>query len=177
VFVGLMRYHANVDGAVWFAHEIWPAIRNRFPGKILTIVGANPAPEVLALSTQPQIEVTGTVPDVKPYYADAFAAIVPLRVGGGTRLKILEAMAAGVPVVSTAIGAEGLDVQPGENILFADTVEEWGTCLTTVSVQTHAARLRAAACALVKSKYDWSVIRSLVSDVYRRWIKEAARRR
>jgi glycosyltransferase involved in cell wall biosynthesis len=173
LFVGLMAYHANVDGAVWFVREVWPSVREQFPDKILTIVGANPSPEVLALATEPRVEVTGTVPDVKPYYDEAFAAIVPLRVGGGTRLKILEAMAAGVPVISTAVGAEGLDVQSGKNILLAETAEEWATCLNTLGDSSRTQALRSEAHALVRSKYDWGVIRSFVTDVYGRWLRES----
>src|ERR1700722_11871862 len=119
VFVGLMNYHANVDGAIWFTREVWPEIHRRFPSWRLTLVGAEPVAAVRELASQPGVEVTGTVPDVAPFYEKALAAIVPLRSGGGTRLKILEAMAAGTPVVSTPIGAEGLEISPGENILLA----------------------------------------------------------
>ena len=87
VFVGAMSYSANIDGAVWFARKVWPEVQRRLPGYHFTIVGADPATEVLALREVDGVEVTGTVPDVRPYYRDAFAAVVPLRVGGGTRLK------------------------------------------------------------------------------------------
>ena len=90
-----MDYHANIDGVVEFAREVWPALRERHAQLVFTIVGRDPAAEVRQLAALPGIEVTGTVPDVRPYYREAVAAIVPLRVGGGSRLKILEAMAAG----------------------------------------------------------------------------------
>ena len=95
------------------------------PEARFTIVGRSPTPEVLALRSQPGVEVTGTVPDVRPYYREAVAVVVPLRVGGGTRLKILEAMAAGVPVVSTTLGAEGLEVDPGRDLLTAIRPPQW----------------------------------------------------
>ena len=157
VFVGSMDYHANVEGAVNFAREIWPRVRDRQPELIFTIVGKDPAPAVRELAQLPGIEVTGTVDDVRPFYRDAIAAVVPLNVGGGSRLKILEAMAAGVPVVSTTLGAEGLEVQHDENILIADTNE--GLVEAIVSVVENEARhkhLSDAGRALVSSRYDWS---------------------
>ncbi|MBV9611579.1 MAG: glycosyltransferase, partial [Acidobacteriaceae bacterium] len=133
VFVGSMDYHANIEAATSFTRDVWPVIRERFPAWQLTLAGSNPAPAVQALASEPNVEVTGTVPDVRPYYAEAFAAIVPLLTGGGTRLKILEAMAAGVPVVSTSLGAEGLAVSPGSNILIADTKDQWLPLLESLS--------------------------------------------
>lgn len=100
VFVGSMRYHGNIEAAVWFARSVWPGIRECFAAWRLTLVGYDPAPAVLALRGEKNVEVTGTVDDVRPYYGEALAAIVPLRTGGGTRVKILEAMAAGVPVIA-----------------------------------------------------------------------------
>src|SRR5213075_3095503 len=104
-----------------FAREVWPQLHSEHPDLVFTIVGRDPTPEVKRLGDLPGIEVTGTVDDVRPYYYDALMAVIPLRVGGGSRLKILEAMAASVPVVSTRLGAEGLAVTDGENILLVDT--------------------------------------------------------
>lgn len=165
VFVGSMDYHANVDGAVNFARQVWPRVRDRQPELIFTIVGKDPAPEVRELAQLPGIEVTGTVDDVRPFYRDAIAAVVPLNVGGGSRLKILEAMAAGVPVVSTTLGAEGLEVQHDENILIADTNEQ--LCEAIITVVEHEARrkhLSDAGRALVSNRYDWS---SLGASLFR----------
>jgi polysaccharide biosynthesis protein PslH len=121
VFTGAMDYHANIEAVTEFAQEVWPRLRAGAPSLVFTIVGRNPAPEVRKLAQQEGIEVTGMVPDVWPYYVEAAAAVMPLRVGGGTRIKILEAMAAGVPVVSTGIGAEGLAATPGIHYLLANS--------------------------------------------------------
>src|ERR1041385_4067086 len=119
-----MDYHANIEGATSIARHVWPMIHERQPTLRFTIVGRNPPAAVNELSSMAGIEVTGSVADVRPYYREALAAVVPLNVGGGSRLKILEAMAAGVPVVSTTLGAEGLDVSDGENILLAETTAQ-----------------------------------------------------
>jgi glycosyltransferase involved in cell wall biosynthesis len=166
LFVGLMAYHANVDGITWFANDIWSQVRRILPGKQLTIVGANPTPAVLALGSQPGIEVTGTVPDVRPYYAGAFAAIAPLRTGAGTRLKILEAMAARVPVISTPLGAEGLECSPGRDILIARDAGEWVQAFTELTDESRRQQLTAAASDTVSGRYDWKIIRGSLCDTY-----------
>ncbi len=157
VFVGSMDYHANIDGAVNFAREIWPRVRERQPDLVFTIVGRDPAPEVRELARIPGIEVTGTVADVRPFYREAVAAVVPLNVGGGSRLKILEAMAAGVPVVSTTLGAEGLAVQPGENILIADSNAQLADAIiNVVENKAQHQQIKTAGRALISERYDWS---------------------
>lgn len=167
VFVGSMDYHANIDAAVNFAREVWPQVRERQPKLIFTIVGKDPAPEVRELAQIPSIEVTGTVDDVRPFYRDASVAVVPLKVGGGSRLKILEAMAAGVPVVSTTLGAEGLDVRHDENILIADTTEQLVHAITSViENKTRRNQLSAAGRELVSRRYDWSSLGTALFDVY-----------
>jgi glycosyltransferase involved in cell wall biosynthesis len=161
VFVGLMNYRPNVDAVVTFARKVWPKLRKQFPQCSLTLVGADPVDEVLALREEAGVEVTGTVPDVRPYYQDALVSIVPLRTGGGTRLKILEAMAAGVPVVSTPLGAEGLMVEHGRNILLVDPDDsnEWLQALTLVADDgRRRQQLTAAARDLVREHYDWTVV-------------------
>jgi glycosyltransferase involved in cell wall biosynthesis len=114
------------------------------------------------------VEVTGTVPDVRPYYASAFAAIVPLRIGAGTRLKILESMAARVPVVSTTLGAEGLVIRPDQHILIADDERDWVRHLTLDPKRR--AELTDAGYDLVRSRYDWNTIGNELADTYRSWL-------
>ena len=177
VFVGLMDYSPNVEAATSFSQRIWPLLRQRFPDLELWIVGASPAPAVRQLSQLEGVTVTGTVPDVRPYYRDALAAIVPLRTGGGTRLKILEAMAASVPVVSTPLGAEGLTVTPGENILLADPddAETWVRHLERLKESELARKaLSASALALVRTTYDWEILGRKLCDTYERWLRGEA---
>ena len=173
VFVGTMDYFPNSDGAIFFAREIWPRVREKMRDAELTIVGANPGPDVLALGDLPGIRVTGMVPDVRPYYRGALAAVVPLRTGGGTRLKILEAMAAGVPVVSTPLGAEGLDLEHGENLLLAGAgdADAWVGMLTRLSESRQLReRLRNASLQLVRGRYDWDVVGAKLAGYYRGWL-------
>jgi len=173
VFVGLMDYYPNVQAATTFARSIWPRVREKLPDARLFLVGANPSPDVRALAEIEDVTVTGTVPDVRPYYRDALAAIVPLRSGGGTRLKILEAMAAGIPVISTALGAEGLAVTPGRDILMADAddAEAWIRHLTCL---TESAGLRgqliAAGRHLVQTRYDWEILGEILATTYQDWL-------
>ncbi|MCF7785106.1 MAG: glycosyltransferase family 4 protein [Prosthecobacter sp.] len=125
VFMGSMDWYANVDGVKWFVEAVWPLVQRQMPQARFVVVGRKPPPEILALATSGRnIEVTGTVPDVRPFLRGADVIVVPLRIGGGTRLKIYEAMAAEVPVVSTRIGAEGLSVEDGLHVLLADSAED-----------------------------------------------------
>jgi glycosyltransferase involved in cell wall biosynthesis len=164
-FVGSMDYHANVDAAVSFAAEVWPRLQEQQPGLIFTIVGRDPAQEVRRLAEIPGIEVTGTVEDVRPYYHETLCAIIPLRVGGGSRLKILEAMAAGVPVVSTTLGAEGLDVRDGKNILIAETSEDFCEAINGLDEERRRT-LIAGGRTLVSEQYDWSRLGALLFETY-----------
>jgi glycosyltransferase involved in cell wall biosynthesis len=173
VFVGKMDYHPNIEACVRFANSTWPLLRDQFKGFTLSIVGSSPAASVEALRNIPGVEVTGTVPDVRPYYRDALAAIVPLRVGGGTRLKILEAMAAGVPVISTSLGAEGLAVSPGYDILIAgpDDHGAWVRHLLDLrQSEERRQEITARAHRLVEFRYDWSSLRQSLIETYKGWM-------
>lgn len=174
VFVGSMSYHANADAAMWFAREVWPGLHQRFQGWTLTLVGSDPGEAVRALAGIAGVEVTGTVPDVRPYYQTAFAAVVPLRTGGGTRLKILEALAAGVPVISTAEGAEGLAVQPDREFLLAQDAGQWLPLLESLLQERRAEALRQAGLDLVHSRYDWQTIGAQLVATYRGWLASTA---
>jgi glycosyltransferase involved in cell wall biosynthesis len=156
LFVGSMDYHANVDAATWFVSKVWPLLKAAIPDLVFRIVGRHPVPAVRALAA-PDVLVTGTVEDIRPYYARAAATVVPLRVGGGTRLKILESMAASIPVVSTRLGAEGIEVREGADILLADDPASLASALEAiVNDNAVAERLSRGGLALVSRLYDWS---------------------
>jgi polysaccharide biosynthesis protein PslH len=159
-FVGSMDWNPNIDGIDWFIREVLPLIRKERSGVTLAIVGRKPPEHLITLAqNDPHITVTGTVPDVRPYLWSSLVSIVPLRIGGGTRLKIYEAMAAKAPVVSTTIGAEGLDIQDGDNILLADSPHEFSSrCLALLTNASERSRLVAKAWNLVNSKYSWEVV-------------------
>jgi glycosyltransferase involved in cell wall biosynthesis len=158
LFVGLMDYHANIDAVIWFSRKAWPEIARTHPDLQFTIVGRDPTPEVRALASD-RIHVTGTVDDVRPFFKSAVAAVVPLRSGSGTRLKILESMAASVPVVSTQLGAEGIDVEHDVHILLADSAPEIAAAVHRIASSAEVrARLSQAARTLVCRVYDWSNI-------------------
>lgn len=160
VFVGSMDWMPNIDGVQWFVHDVLPIIRKRRPGCSLAIVGRKPSAEIESLkAADPTIQVTGTVPDVRPYLWGSSVSIVPLRVGGGTRLKIFEAMAARTAVVSTTIGAEGLDVKHDENILIADRPQEFADCcLELLENEPSRQRVSEAGWELVQTRYSWEVV-------------------
>jgi len=156
VFAGSMDWLPNEDAMRFFCHDVLPLIRAEEPRARLSIVGRAPTAAVRALADE-HIEVTGTVADVRPFMRKAAVHVVPLRIGGGTRLKIFEAMAMGQAVVSTTIGAEGLPVTDGEHVLIADGPRAFADAV--VSLLRDARRrqaLSAAARQLVLERYDWS---------------------
>jgi glycosyltransferase involved in cell wall biosynthesis len=155
VFCGTMRYFPNLDGIQYFLSEIWPGLAQRHPQARLKLIGPNPTPEVLR-HQGPRVEVTGLVEDLRPHLAQAAAVIVPLRVGGGTRFKILEAMAMGRPVVSTTLGAEGIAATQGEDILLADDPAAFAAAAGRLLDDAVAAdRLGASGRTLVERRYSW----------------------
>ncbi|MBS0612592.1 MAG: glycosyltransferase [Proteobacteria bacterium] len=160
VFVGSMDWLPNQDGISWFIESIFPELRRRVPGVRLLVVGRTPPAELRALAERVgDVEVTGTVDDVRPYLARAAISIVPLRIGGGTRLKIYEAMAMGAPIVSTRVGAEGLPLQHGEHLLLADSPQEQVTAIESLLRDAHAAsELAARAGRYVQANGSWGAI-------------------
>jgi glycosyltransferase involved in cell wall biosynthesis len=160
VFVGSMDWLPNVDGVLYFVREILPLIRQVRPDTTLAIVGRTPPPKIAQLAAaDPRIQVTGTVPDIRPYLWSSAVAIVPLRIGGGTRLKIYEAMAAQIPVVSTTIGAEGLSVNPPQDIRLADTPDHFAShCLELLTTPEIRAGLSRAAWEMVNSHFSWEQV-------------------
>jgi glycosyltransferase involved in cell wall biosynthesis len=157
VFVGAMDWLPNIDGARFFISEVLPLIRHQRPTCTLVLAGRSPVPEIRGFAEQdPLIHVTGSVPDIRPFLWSAGVSIVPLRIGGGTRLKIYEAMAAGVPVVSTSIGAEGLAVSDGTDIAFADDAATMAErCLALLENRETALKQAAKALELVTNQVSW----------------------
>jgi sugar transferase (PEP-CTERM/EpsH1 system associated) len=160
VFIGSMDWLPNVDAMRYFVGEVLPLIRRRLPTCSLAIVGRSPSASILDLARADQlIVVTGTVPDIRPYLWGSSVSIVPLRIGGGTRLKIFESMAANVPVVSTSTGAEGLDLEAPEQIRIADTPQDFAdACVALLENPAERARLAATARQLVASRFSWEQV-------------------
>ncbi len=159
VFTGKMDFRPNVDAVTWFYSEILPRVRERRPDACFAIVGRDPSPAVQALAADPGVTVTGYVADTRPYIAGAAVYVVPLRMGGGTRLKMLEAMAMGKAIVTTRVGVEGIEFTPGEHALVADDPAEFARHV--VALLDDVARRRAmgrAARELVVRRYDWQAI-------------------
>lgn len=155
MFFGAINYFPNVDGIRYLMREVWPLVERDHPGARLKIVGQHPTPEVLGFRG-PRVEVTGRVDDLRPHLASAAATIVPLRIGGGTRFKILEAMAMARPVVSTSLGAEGIDAEPGRDILIGDDPAALAAAIGRVlDDPTLGANLGARGRALVEERYSW----------------------
>lgn len=157
VFVGSMDWLPNIDGVRYFAEEILPLIRRAKPDCTVSIVGRRPPREIEALAeNDPRIKVTGTVPDIRPYLWRSAASIVPLRIGGGTRLKIFESMAAHVPVVSTPIGAEGLPLTSGTDCFLAETPADFAArCLEMLADAGLRRRIASTAWNLVSEHFSW----------------------
>ena len=167
VFDGTMDFRPNVDAVVWFASEVWPLIRAERPGAQFYIVGRNPAQRVRALARVPGITVTGTVEDPRPWVAGATVYVVPLRVGGGTRLKLLQAMAMGCAIVSTPVGAEGVDVQHGRHLLLARTAPDFARAVLALMSDPHRRRwLGTAARHLAVERYAWGVLLPALDALY-----------
>lgn len=163
LFLGSMDWEPNIDGVEYFCREIWPTVHAAIPEARFRIVGRNPHVRVTRLASD-SVEVTGSVPSVVEHLHAAAVVVVPLRVGGGTRLKIYEAMAAGRAVVSTAVGSEGLDVTDGDNIVLADSPQIFASSVVELlrdrDRRSHLER-RAAALA---ARYDWSAIAGTFAD-------------
>jgi glycosyltransferase involved in cell wall biosynthesis len=162
-----MDWLPNEDAILHFAHAILPLIRARMPDVTLTVVGRNPTPKLLALATEGcGITVTGSVPDVRPYLERAAAFVVPIRIGGGTRLKIYEAMAMGKAVVSTAVGAEGLPVTSGTDALLADDPQPFADAvLSLLESPEDAAAMGHRAQDWVRAEFGWGRVAQRFADI------------
>jgi glycosyltransferase involved in cell wall biosynthesis len=174
LFFGLLSTLPNIDGIRWFVEEIWPRITRVRPDARLKILGKGAPPEVQALAA-PGIEVTGFVEDLRPHLASAAAVTVPLRLGGGTRLKIVEAMAMARPVVSTTLGAEGIDARPGRELLIADEPEAFAAAVAQL-LQDPAtgARLGSAARQLAEERYSWEGAATAMEGLFQQILERRA---
>jgi len=168
VFTGKMDFRPNVDGVLWFAKRVLPLVLPEVPEAHFYIVGQRPRPRVRGLQRDPAVTVTGFVPHSPPYIAGATVYVVPLRMGGGTRLKLLEAMALGRAVVSTSLGCEGFpSMRAGEHLRVAEG--EAAFARAVVALLRDSSRRKALghnARRLVTSRYDWGMIASRWEDVY-----------
>jgi glycosyltransferase involved in cell wall biosynthesis len=167
LFLGLLSWGPNVEAARFLAEAALPQVRAAIPDARLVLVGRDPVPEVRALARLGGVTVAANVPQVRPYLAEACALAVPLQSGGGTRLKILEAFAAGLPVVSTAVGAEGIAARAGHHLLVAerdDFPEALRRILTDMPLR---ARLAAEARVLARQEYDWARVAGVAIEVVR----------
>lgn len=160
IFVGSMDWMPNDDGIRWFAESVFPLVRQQVPGAQLSVVGRSPSAAMRRLANQGTgINVVGTVPDVRPYLERGAVSIVPLRIGGGTRLKIFEAMAAGIPIVSTTIGAEGLPIVSGDHLLIADSPEAQTAAIVSLLKDPGAAqRMAQRARQYVTANCSWDAV-------------------
>jgi len=167
LFCGAMDYSPNVNGLDWYFRECDPLLRRRLPSRRVLIVGKNPLPEVRALAEIPGVTVTGEVSDVRPFYQQAWAQMVPLLIGGGTRLKIVESLCLGTPVVSTTIGGQGLELRNREHLLLADQPADFantiGDILTDAALRQ---RLAEAGRARVLAQYTWRQLGLELSNYY-----------
>lgn len=160
IFVGSMDWLPNIDAIQYFAAEILPLIHKQHPECRLVVAGRRPSPALEELSRkEPRILLTGTVPDVRPYLWGGTVSIVPLRIGGGTRLKIFEAIAAKLPVVSTSVGAEGLPLEDGTHIAIADTPELFAArCLELLAQPERRREMIERSWELVAGRFSWDAV-------------------
>jgi len=172
LFVGNMDYRPNIDAVTYFVNKVMPLLDQTLPNYVFWIVGINPRDEVLALKSE-KVHVTGRVPDVKPYYENAQVVVVPLFAGGGTRLKILEALALGRPVVSTTIGAEGLDLTAGEHFFLADTPETFCEAIEIlITDPAFRQKMESQGRQRVVEQYDWTPIMEALEREYLALVSE-----
>jgi glycosyltransferase involved in cell wall biosynthesis len=169
VTLGTLHYPPNADGIRWFFNEVFPLVRQRVPDVTLTIIGKNPPRDFLDLAEQnpDTIKVTGYVPELAPDLMQSALMVVPVRAGGGMRVRILEAFSYAMPVITTTIGLEGIDAIPDNDVLVADTVTDFANrvieLLENVELQE---KLSLNGRHLAETKYDWQVVLSAMKSIY-----------
>jgi len=168
VYFGLLSTAPNIDGVIHFVQSIWPRIVETHPKARCKIIGGRPPPSLLALAG-PSVELTGFVPDLRPHLAAAAAVVVPLRQGGGTRLKIVEAMAMGKAIVSTTLGAEGIEAVPGRDLLIEDDPRAFADAVNRLLAKPDlATSMGRSGRKLAVERYAWSAAAQALEDFYRR---------
>ena len=166
VYFGLLSTVPNIDGVTHFIRDIWPRIIQAHPDARFKIIGGRP-PLALKQLAAPRIELTGFVPDLRPHLAEAAALVVPLRLGGGTRLKIVEGMAMGKAIVSTTLGAEGIEAAPGRDLLIEDEPEAFADAVNRLLADPGlAARIGQSARQLAVQRYSWSGAAQALEEFY-----------
>ena len=169
VTLGTLHYPPNADGIRWFAQEVFPLVRSEIPDATLTIIGKNPPQDLLNLASQSSeaIKVTGYVPDLVPYFEKGGVLVVPVRAGGGMRVRILEAFSRSMPVVTTTIGLEGIDAQPERDVLVRDTAPDFAQSVIDVLESSNLQdQLSRNGRTFVEKFYDWQIVLQKLSDVY-----------
>jgi glycosyltransferase involved in cell wall biosynthesis len=169
VFDGSMDFRPNVDAVRWFAGEVWPIIRAKRPDARFYIVGRNPTREVQALASVPGVSVTGAVDDPRSWVAAATVYVVPMRMGGGVRLKVLQAMAMGCALVSTPMGVEGIEVAHGKDVVIARSPHAFAEAtISLLSDPQRRAELGLAAREMVTMRYAWPTLLPALDSIYPR---------
>ncbi len=169
VTLGTLHYPPNADGIRWFFNDVFPIIRQRVPGATLTIIGKNPPQDFLDLAAREPdvVKVTGYVPELPPYLEQSALMVVPVRAGGGMRVRILEAFAYAMPVVTTTVGLEGIHAEPDRDVLVADTASEFADrvveLLENLSLRE---KLALNGRHLAEQKYDWQTVLSAMNRIY-----------
>ena len=175
LFTGTMAWEPNVDAVLYFSTEILPLIHNRLPHVRFIIVGREPRPEVLQLANQPGIQVSGFVEDVRPFLARSAVFVAPIRAGVGTRLKILEALATGKPVVTTSLGVGDLEAEHNQHLLIADQPADFAAAvIELIAHPEHARQLGENGRQLALEKYDWKAIAGRLGQVYQDLVSNEA---
>ncbi len=177
IYIGSMDWYPNEDAVAFFSTEVLPRIQEKVPDVAFSIVGGNPSGRVQKLAERDGVVVTGRVPEIKPYFAEATVFVVPLRIGSGTRLKILEALAMGKAIVSTTVGAEGLDLKDREEIFIADAPTDFADAVTRLLTDSELRRrIGENGRARVERDYDWRSIGEKLHAIYAKTVHSDLRK-
>ena len=167
VFNGVLDYRPNLDAALFLVDEVLPRVQAVVPGARLTIVGRGASSDLERLRKHPGVQVTGEVPDVRPYLAGSSVIVVPIRIGGGTRLKVVEGLAMGRPMVTTTLGCEGIDVDDGEHLVIRDEADAFAAAVVTLLADPgRGIALGAAGRNLMEARYSWASAAERLAELY-----------